>query len=83
MGLGAWIGYRIDDLEGIMTNAEKLPAEQKVFTCGFCGKTHKEVQVMIVGPIVAICNECVRACLDVFFDRLEGKTIPGAIERDK
>jgi len=24
MGLGAWIGYRVDDLEGIMTASEKL-----------------------------------------------------------
>ena len=78
MGLGAWIGHRIVDLEGgIMTHSDNLPEEQKVFTCGFCGKTDKQVSVIIAGPSVAICNECVRLCVGVLFDKAEGKTIRG------
>ncbi len=68
-----------------MTNTDKLPEEQKVFTCSFCGKTNNEVQVIIVGPVpsITICNECVRVCLCVLLDKIEGKTIPGATEHDK
>ena len=72
--------YRIVDLEGgIMTHSDNLPEEQKVFTCGFCGKAHKEVQVMIVGPTpdLTIGSECVRLCVSVLFDKAEGKTIQG------
>jgi len=59
--------------------------DNKTYYCSFCGKTHKEVQVMIVGPAsaVTICNECVRICLGVLLDKIEGKTIPGAVEYDK
>jgi len=57
--------------------------DNKTYYCSFCGKTNKEVSTMILGSAVAICNECVRICLGVIFDKIEGKTIPGAVEYDK
>ena len=34
-------------------------------TCGFCGKTDKEVRKIIAGPSVMICNECVELCSEI------------------
>ena len=31
-----------------------------VTTCSFCGKRHDEVNKLIAGPDVNICDECVR-----------------------
>ena len=33
--------------------------------CSFCGKSDAEVSVMIDGPSVFICNECVDVCCDI------------------
>jgi ATP-dependent protease Clp ATPase subunit len=33
-----------------------------VLGCAFCGKTTDEVE----GRIVAICEECVRLCVEIF-----------------
>ena len=30
--------------------------------CNFCGKTQNQVQRLIAGPNVFICNECVDLC---------------------
>ena len=34
--------------------------------CSFCGKTQHDVQKLIAGPTVFICNECVAECNRVF-----------------
>ncbi len=36
--------------------------KRKNFRCSFCGKTQDEVQKLISGPGVTICNECVHLC---------------------
>jgi ClpX C4-type zinc finger len=33
--------------------------------CTFCGKTEAEVDRLIAGPGVYICNECVELCVEV------------------
>jgi ATP-dependent Clp protease ATP-binding subunit ClpX len=33
--------------------------------CSFCGKSQHEVQKLIAGPTVFICNECVELCADI------------------
>lgn len=35
---------------------------KKVMRCAFCGKTQDEVERMLVGPNIYICNECVMLC---------------------
>ncbi len=36
--------------------------KEKVLHCSFCGKTQDEVERMIIGPGVNICNECIELC---------------------
>ena len=38
-------------------------------SCSFCGKAHTELDVLIAGPAVSICNECVRVCDAVVRER--------------
>ena len=33
--------------------------------CSFCGKSQKQVQQLIAGPGVYICDECVELCNDI------------------
>jgi hypothetical protein len=37
--------------------------------CSFCGKPQQEVAMLIAGPSVSICNECVELCDDIIDDR--------------
>ena len=39
-----------------------------VFNCSFCGKTSGECEVLIAGPMVNICNECVELAQDCVDD---------------
>ena len=38
---------------------------KKVMRCAFCGKTQDEVERMLIGPNIYICNECVELCYDL------------------
>lgn len=38
---------------------------QKTVYCSFCGKTQDEVDKLIAGPGVCICDECVQLCMDI------------------
>ena len=40
----------------------------KVLRCSFCGKTENQVQRMIQGPGVRICDECVHLCMSLLDD---------------
>ena len=33
--------------------------------CSFCKKSQHEVETLIAGPDVAICNECIELCVDI------------------
>jgi ribosome-binding protein aMBF1 (putative translation factor) len=35
--------------------------------CSFCGKAEHEIKVLVAGPTVFICDECVELCNDVVF----------------
>lgn len=37
----------------------------KPLHCSFCGKSQYEVDYLIAGPEVFICNECVTLCHDI------------------
>ena len=47
-------------------------AKGKPLYCSFCGKSQKEVQKMIAGPTVLICDECVDLCNDIIREELQG-----------
>jgi hypothetical protein len=39
------------------------------YHCSFCGKSRHDVRVLIAGPYVFICDECVGACNEFLDDR--------------
>jgi ATP-dependent Clp protease ATP-binding subunit ClpX len=39
-------------------------ADEKM-KCSFCGKRASEVERLIAGPQVYICNKCVDACIEI------------------
>jgi ATP-dependent Clp protease ATP-binding subunit ClpX len=43
--------------------------------CSFCGKSQHEVQRLIAGPTVFICNECIDLCNSIINEDKEVKTV--------
>ena len=43
--------------------------------CSFCGKSQEQVEKLIAGEGVYICNECVQVCADIMIE--EGINIEG------
>ncbi len=43
----------------------KVESQSEKLHCSFCGKSQDEVQKLIAGPSVYICNECVDLCNDI------------------
>ena len=41
---------------------------QKGVRCSFCNKTQDQVDTLVAGPGVFICNECVELCREVIED---------------
>jgi hypothetical protein len=40
--------------------------------CSFCNKSQDDVQKLIAGPTVFICDECVSVCVDIIADDRSG-----------
>ena len=38
--------------------------------CSFCGKTQHEVEKLVAGPFVFICDECIDLCTDIIDEQL-------------
>jgi ATP-dependent Clp protease ATP-binding subunit ClpX len=38
--------------------------------CSFCGKNQRQVEKLIAGPSVFICNECVDLCNDIISEEM-------------
>ena len=45
----------------------------KLTMCSFCGKSHSEVQKLIAGPGVYICDNCINVCKDILDKELGEK----------
>ena len=43
--------------------AERKPPDDR--HCSFCGKQKTDVEKLVSGPLVYICNECVELCEDI------------------
>ena len=41
-----------------------------IHRCSFCGKNQTQVEKLIAGPDVYICNECVELCNEIMEDEL-------------
>jgi ATP-dependent Clp protease ATP-binding subunit ClpX len=51
----------------------------ELLKCSFCGKSQKQVQQLIAGPGVYICDECVELCNEIIDERAsENKTTQSA-----
>ncbi len=48
-------------------------AEKKTeaLSCSFCGKSQTEVKLLIAGPAVQICNECVAICVQIITENIQ------------
>jgi ATP-dependent Clp protease ATP-binding subunit ClpX len=55
--------------------SKKGDANDNLF-CSFCGKNQKEVQKLIAGPAVYICDECIQLCSEIIEEERE-KDIDG------
>ena len=42
--------------------------EKKSLRCSFCGRSEEQVERMIQGPGVRICNSCIRLCMSILDD---------------
>lgn len=42
--------------------------------CSFCGKAKNEVEHLIAGPSVFICDECVELCVGIIAERQQGRS---------
>ncbi len=47
------------------TNNKGVGGKDKTLICSFCGKNQDEVERMIIGPGVNICNECIELCFSL------------------
>lgn len=43
----------------------------EVFKCSFCGKSQKQVERLISGPGVYICEECIELCNEIIAEEIE------------
>lgn len=47
-----------------------------IFRCSFCGRSADEVESLVSGPDVHICNECVRSASDIIDRHRKQATLP-------
>jgi ATP-dependent Clp protease ATP-binding subunit ClpX len=51
-----------------------------LFKCSFCGKSQKQVQQLIAGPGVYICDECVELCNEIVEERMSEASPEPSVE---
>lgn len=54
----------------------------ELLKCSFCGKSQKQVQQLIAGPGVYICDECVELCNEIIEERQAEKGGEGVVDFD-
>jgi hypothetical protein len=52
------------------TVGQQGPTPQAVLYCSFCGKSQHEVNKLVAGPHVFICDECIDVCSDIIDEQL-------------
>jgi ATP-dependent Clp protease ATP-binding subunit ClpX len=44
---------------------------KKTLSCSFCGKSQNEVEKLVAGANIYICNECVSLCVEIITEEKE------------
>ena len=52
----------------------------ELLKCSFCGKSQKQVQQLIAGPQIYICDECVGLCNEIIEERLAEHSVTDQAE---
>ena len=62
-----------------MTKSVKknIKSRDRLVHCSFCGKDQREVNKLIAGPSIYICNECIELCNDLLLEDEEPHAIGG------
>ena len=50
------------------TGSANRPTKVDGLRCSFCNKSQRDVQKLIAGPTVYICDECVAICMDILVE---------------
>jgi hypothetical protein len=50
------------NIPGITVAANKAMSEGRPLYCSYCGQSQYEVEALIAGPSVIICNDCILLC---------------------
>jgi len=50
---------------------EEAAKTGQLLCCSFCGRSQREVKVLIAGPSVYICDECIGLCNDIIFEEID------------
>lgn len=53
----------------------KIGESSDLLKCSFCGKSQKQVQQLIAGPQIYICDECVALCNEIIEERMAEGTV--------
>lgn len=56
--------------------AENNSKRDRLFICSFCGKNSNQVDCIVTGPDVYICNECVRTASEIIRDDMQKRAVP-------
>ncbi len=59
---------------------KKRPPPQRELRCSFCNRSAEEVERLITGPNVHICNECVIMCNDILAEEMTKNSLT-SVER--
>ncbi|WP_416446816.1 ATP-dependent Clp protease ATP-binding subunit ClpX [Leucobacter sp. HNU] len=58
----------------------KIGESSDLLKCSFCGKSQKQVQQLIAGPQIYICDECVGLCNEIIEERMAESAAPESPE---
>jgi ATP-dependent Clp protease ATP-binding subunit ClpX len=59
-----------------METSHVLSKESQIARCSFCDKPDDQVIVLINGPNVSICNECIDMCNDMVMETIRSRRQP-------
>jgi ATP-dependent Clp protease ATP-binding subunit ClpX len=62
-----------------MSSANRNGTGHGNLCCSFCGKNQRDVQKLIAGPTVYICDECINLCSDIVTEEISREDTSAAV----